>query len=126
MDFAKLASLFLTSLIAGFSILFNYKIKVRSDDPATGEQEKLSIIGKIALLVLVVASFFNIYSELQSQREKIAEKTKVAEQAKKEVLELQKRQEEQNRVSQGLINQMKENLILIKDIQQETQKVKEP
>jgi uncharacterized membrane protein len=117
MDLAKLLAIFLTSLIATFSITFNYRIKVRSDDPAIPEKEKLSRIGKIALLVVVIAGLFSLFSEIQTQRDKLTEKIKAAGQAKQETVEAQKKQEELNRVSQRLLQEMRENLILIQEIQ---------
>jgi hypothetical protein len=126
MDLAKLLAIFLTSLIATFSITFNYRIKVRSDDPAVPEKEKLSRIGKVALIVVVVAGVFSLVSEFYSQRDKLAEKVKAAAQAKQETLEAQKKQEELNREAHQLLQEMKENLTLIQQIRDDTKKPARP
>ena len=126
MDIAKLLAIFLTSLIATFSITFNYRTKVRSDDPAVPEQEKLSRIGKVALIVVVVAGIFSLVSEFYSQRDRLAEKVKAAAQARQEMLEAQKKQDELNRDAHQLLQEMKENLVLIQKFREDTKKPGSP
>ena len=77
MEYAKLIAAVLTLVGAVLGLAFSYKLVVRSDDPARPEEQRLNRKGWLAMLLVIIAGMFSIYSEWQTQHKKTSDQQRL-------------------------------------------------
>ena len=118
MDYLKIITLALSPIIAIYAILVTYKTKNRTGDPTT-EKEVLTLGGKVALALVIIAGLFSFFSELSSQRKEKDEKSTETRQIMEQLNKLHKQQETLNRTSNMILRQTEESLLLLRQFKGE-------
>lgn len=105
-DYAKFAASLTALIVAVLGITFKYKLVTRSDDPAQPEKERLSGLGVVAIILILLGGGFSIYSDAKSQVKKEA----ANEKAIQDLAAARKAQEALNRSTDSILQQMRTTL----------------
>lgn len=123
MEYLKLIASLLTLIIAVSSLLFNYKVKLRTGNPRT-DREVLSGRGKIAVLLVVLSGLFSIGSEVQSLFKKPSEEEKLIQQALLQLSKTQSKQEELNMAADRWVQKIHESVAQLEQLCTDSMRLK--